>query len=599
MTDLIKTLGTIKPKIKKILSKFKTKAGEFDIPDMLYKLLLSWLLISAFYIANNDISFIEFYYFKQIKLSVFICAVAILWLILCKVKNKNFISILMIGTIVVYGVLATIKYSDFSFSVGCCIAAALLIFHTDTKAIHIAIHWSLPWIICGILIGAFTVFVGILCCLYYKNHWTSCFDFGLFAQMFYYMKETGLPLITCERDGLLSHLAVHFSPIFFLLLPIYMLVPSPCTLLILQAFIVASGAIPLMLICKNHKLTNWSAILFVVCYTLYPCFAGGCFTYIHENNFLAPLILWFILFAEQKKNIPTFVFAILVLIVKEDAAVYVAVISMYFIFTSKNYKCNFSLFIISIIYFITITHFLSKYGDGVMTGRYSNYMYDESDSLVTMLISLIKNPIYVLQQSFTQEKIIFILQMMLPLSFLPVITGCPKRLILMIPFLLINLMSNYQYQYNIGFQYGFGSGSILIYLSVINFADLKDGKKLLLISACSSVIIFFGLYYNRTDYIESYDNTAEQRETIDYALSLIPENASVVSSTFLLPNLSQRDEIYELETTSQKADYYVLDLRYSTDEYDVSEYLNDTYDTVFYAENTVGVFKCNSSYNSD
>ena len=115
MTDLIKTLGTIKPKIKKLLSKFKTKTGELDIPDMLYKLLLSWLLISAFYIANNDISFIEFYYFKQIKLSVFICAVAILWLILCKVKNKNFISILMIGTIVVYGVLATIKYSDFSW----------------------------------------------------------------------------------------------------------------------------------------------------------------------------------------------------------------------------------------------------------------------------------------------------------------------------------------------------------------------------------------------------------------------------------------------------------------------------------------------------
>ncbi len=596
MTAFNKTIGNIKPKAKDFLLKIRTKIPKYSIHYVLYKLLLSWLLISIFYIANSDISFTDFYYFEQIKLSVFICAVAVLWLILCKVQNIKFINVLMILTALVYGTLAATKYSDFSFSVGCCIAAALLILHTDIKAINIKIHRSAVWIVCVILIGGFSAFVGIICCMYYKNYWTSCFDFGLFAQMFHYMKEIGLPFITCERDGLLSHFAVHFSPIFYLLLPIYILVPSPCTLLILQAFVVASGAIPLMLICKNHKLTNWSAILFCVCYILYPCFAGSCFTYIHENNFLAPLILWFIFFAEQKKNIPTFVFAVLVLLVKEDAAVYVAVISLYFLFTQKNYKCNFSLLIISVIYFIVVTHFLKKYGDGVMTGRYSNYMYDGEDSFMTMIESLIQNPVYAVQQSFTQEKLIFILQMLLPLGFLPVITKCPKRLILLIPFLLINLMTNYQWQYNIGFQYGFGSGSLLIYLAVLNYSCLKDGRKWLLISACSSVIIFFGLYYNRTNYFETYENATEQRQTIDYALSLIPEDASVVSSTFILPNLSQRDEVYELERTNQTADYYVLDLRYTTDEFDVSDYLNDAYDVVYYKEDTIGVFKRNSLY---
>ena len=43
---------------------------------------------------------------------------------------------------------------------------------------------------------------------------TPTFDFGIFAQMFYNMKETGLPLTTVERDGLLSHCAVHMSPIY-------------------------------------------------------------------------------------------------------------------------------------------------------------------------------------------------------------------------------------------------------------------------------------------------------------------------------------------------------------------------------------------------
>ena len=54
--------------------------------------------------------------------------------------------------------------------------------------------------------------------------WTVCrvrsfsvptFDFGIFSQMFHSMKTTGLPITTVERDGALSHFAVHVSPIYY------------------------------------------------------------------------------------------------------------------------------------------------------------------------------------------------------------------------------------------------------------------------------------------------------------------------------------------------------------------------------------------------
>ena len=38
---------------------------------------------------------------------------------------------------------------------------------------------------------------------------------------------TGLPDVSCERDVLMSHFAVHISPIYYLLLPFYALFPSP------------------------------------------------------------------------------------------------------------------------------------------------------------------------------------------------------------------------------------------------------------------------------------------------------------------------------------------------------------------------------------
>ena len=573
-------------KIKRI----KSKLPYVDVRDMLFKLLLSWVLISTFYVASSDISFVNTFFFEKIKLSVFIVSTLTLWVILCKIKDKSFIRILMILGLLVYSILGAVGYTDFSFSVGCCIVIGIVVFLTDLSEIILKVHWSVPWIMAGALIVGFTFFVGMICCLYYQNHWTSCFDFGIFSQMFYYMKESGLPLVTCERDRLLSHFAVHFSPIYYLLLPIYMLIPDPRTLLVMQALIVASGVIPLLLICKNHKLSDPACCAFAVIYTLYPCFAGGCFTYIHENNFLAPLVLWLVYFCEKGKPVPKIVFTVLLLSVKEDAAVYVAVIALYFLFTDKNYKCNISILLLSVVYFITVTNRLAKYGDGVMTGRYDNYIYDGSGSLITMIFAVVKNPVYVLSQSFTEEKLLFILQMLLPLMFLPFITKNPKRFILIIPFLLINLMTNYQWQYNIGFQYGFGSGALLIYLAAVNYSELKNGK-VLLTALCSSAVIFFGLYYHRTDYFKSYEEATEQREIIDKALSLIPENASVASSTFLLPNLSQRDEIYELERTDKTAEYYVLDLRYQTEEYSLADHMNDDYEPVFYEDSVVAVFR--------
>ena len=48
---------------------------------------------------------------------------------------------------------------------------------------------------------------------------TPTYDFGIFAQMFHSMRTTLLPITTVERDGALSHFAVHVSPIYYLLLP--------------------------------------------------------------------------------------------------------------------------------------------------------------------------------------------------------------------------------------------------------------------------------------------------------------------------------------------------------------------------------------------
>lgn len=567
------------------------------------RLLAAWLLVSAGHLMVIslvfDVPFEEKSYYNGIRFIGFLLLVAAAAFLLGLVKKRMKLEFILVGSGMLYAISAVAAESDVYFAFGCSAAVALLLCYCNIEQTRAELKRKELWIAAVIMMVLFTFLVGGTGCLHYLNYWTPCYDFGIFSQMFHYMKETGLPLVTCERDGLLSHFAVHVSPIYYLLLPIFWLIPSPCTLLVMQALVVASGAVPLILICRQHKLSNLTALLFASVYLFYPAMSGGCFYYLHENCFLAPLLLWFFYFSEKDggrelcpDTLWMFVFGIITLGVKEDAAMYVAVVSLYFFFTKKRGKRNFIMFSVSVIYFVIVVSWLSAYGDGAMTGRYDNYIYDGSGSLVTMIKAVIQNPIYVVRECFRQEKLMFILQMLVPFAFLPLCSKKPVRLFLLIPFLLMNLMTDYVYQYDVTFQYCFGSGAMLFYLSVINYADMGERrKKQLLISVLSSLIIFTGMFTPELQYYNNYKNDSGRRRVIEEALELVPEDASVAAGTFYLTNLWDRDELYDLDRTKHECEYYVLDLRYSHTEYNLKQFQNDRYEEIYLEEDVIGIFR--------
>ena len=188
--------------------------------------------------------------------------------------------------------------------------------------------------IVGILLFAF---VGIITVYRYLTYSNSTFDFGIFTQMYENMKQTGSISTTLERNRVLSHFGVHFSPIFYIALPIYFIFPSPVTVQLIQAFMVALPVIPIVLISRKYKLSNWMTVGAVLLYALYPATAGGTLYDIHENCFLTFLILMAIWAIEKKKNILTAIMVLLVFFVKEDAPVYIMVLER-FIFSQEKTK---------------------------------------------------------------------------------------------------------------------------------------------------------------------------------------------------------------------------------------------------------------------
>lgn len=436
------------------------------------------------------------------------------------------------------------------------------------------------FLILACIVGAFFLFVSVWTVCRVCIFGSSTYDLGLFSQMFHSMKTTGLPTTTLERATTMSHFHVHVSPIYYLMLPFYCIFPSAKTLQVLQAAVLASAVIPLWKIGRLHGLKPLACLAVCAALLLFPSYSGGTGFDLHENCFLTPLILWTLYAIDAKKLPLTVVFSLLTLMVKEDAALYVAVLALWQILKTVRQKGNkrelllgFGLLIGALAWFLAVTSYLRNVGDGVMSYRYDNFIYDGSSSLFTVIKAVVMCPMKALAESFESQKLGYVLKTLLPVLFLPFFTRKYERFVLLIPYFLVNLMSDYKYQHDLFFQYSFGSAAFLIYLTAINLADLKWQQ---LHAALPAAACAFGLLFVCTDIaptalrvVKTQCEYSSYYGRIEDTLALIPEDASVSSGAFYTPQLSEREIIYDLFYCSKQqllsTQYVVLDVNLTID----------------------------------
>ena len=573
----------------------------FSPPNFLRRLLLAWLFVSTLQYTLLDTSLKNLEGLDGLAAMSFpllLCGVLVVFLLLstaawffCTERAERWGLFLCFGW---YTIVAVSASFTVPFLIACIAILVILGVYAVLGVADSSIRPTETLTECrkwwGIGLTAmfavlFLIFVCTLTICRVRSFAAPTYDFGIFSQMFHNMRTTGVPNTTCERDGLLSHFKVHVSPIYYLLLPFYMLFPSPTTLQVLQALVLASAVIPLWLLARRHALPPLVCALLCGLLLFYPAYAGGTSYDLHENKFLTPLLLWLFYFIDCRKLWGITLTGCLVLMVKEDAPVYVAVIALWLVLSGLLQKgkerrwsllTGFGMLVVSVAYFLAVTTYLARGGDGVMTYRYSNFMYDGSESLLTVVKAVLLSPMKTIFECADKEKLEFLLYTMLPLLFLPFWTRRYERFVLLIPYLLINLMSDYQYQHNIFFQYTYGSTACLFYLTVVNLMDLRcwaqsrmpkntNWSTILLTGTALvvSVVCFSqSIGPQAGSYLERYTSNRTLYTQISESLDAIPEDASVAATTFYTVPLSNRSVLYDIRYCTQEhlleSEYIVL-----------------------------------------
>ena len=484
----------------------------------------------------------------------------------------------------------------------------------------------------------------------YQSLSTPSYDFNLFAQMFHSMAKTGRPITTLERNIPLSHFKVHLSPIFYLLLPVYLLVRDPVVLNLAQGFIVASGIIPMVLITRHFGFSKKLQFAFCLIYFVSTAFITSNFYDLHENVFLVPLLFWLIWAIEKKNKRGLILFTFLTLMIKEDAALYVWALAVFIVLDRKMIREGIAMFLASGVWFILAITYLNTFGDGAMTGRYESLIAIPALSLLAVPYAVWRNPGFILSQIFQPNKLSYLIQMLAPLGFMPLLHRKLSPWVLLIPFLLMNLMVDYPFQSDMRFQYNYGSYTLLFYMAMLFIADYVSPEKsnescpskvhchslfpkktqdqgqakaevpkkdpegfqpvfarrmsllpqILIILAIASGSLFS--WYHLKDYEEYPRELIENREqlaSMKAAMDGIPKDASVLASSFLTGYLYEREALYDVTYNLTwdsyfPADYIVLDLRpyYEIDQdHFLSRFLNDGYETVVHLDQQIIVLK--------
>ena len=481
--------------------------------------------------------------------------------------------------------------------------AVLLLIHNSPIKQYLERYRKLLTYVIFSLAALYIVYLSVVFVYKVKTFDGSTFDIGLFSQMFHRMSTDLTAITTLERDRVLSHFAVHISPIFYLMLPFYKLFPHVETLEVLQIWVVFSAVIPLRLLLSKLNLSKLANILTVLWFVLLPVLttAGG--YHLHENCFLVPLIFWVFYFIVSEKKWGILISTILLLLVKEDAFIYVISLGMYFLTQNRFNLTNktkqwlvLTEFLLPLLYFALALLILSKFGEGGMVSRFDAFLLKDENGILAVFKNLVLHPSFAISHLFMAKKLGYLFLMLAPLCFLPLLQRNWSTYFLALPLVVINLLPDWPYQYDIGFQYSYGSGALLFIMALLALEDLKLHKYInekMVISFIFVGIIFSGTILHRltqswSSNIGYYQQNKEKFEAIKYGLEILPENASIVTEGGYTPALRKHRALYDIFYHNQrKADPsidYVVIPREQKGKNDVYDPIIASYEELGYKE---------------
>lgn len=326
----------------------------------------------------------------------------------------------------------------------------------------------------AVLWGGFLGYSALFSYFTLLDHWnlsTTIYDLGIYDNILWQTAHGFFLDCTFIKGG--DHSVAHFDPILWVLAQFYRFFPRAETLLVVQTVWLASGVFPLWKLAVLRLRNEWVAACLVLVYLLSPGLHGINMFDFHSLALIVPMVMWAVYALDSGSFRGYWVAIAALLVTREDVSLINCFIAAYALLSGRT-RTGLVTVAVSLIYLVAIKRFAMPDPGLLMAANkaYSyTYYYEEmiphaKEGVRGLLITLVTNPLWALTVLFKEEKLLFLLHLVLPLLGLPFVAG--RKAILTVYGMLFIGLATRKHVYSLSFHYS----SLLLPML---FAALPDG----------------------------------------------------------------------------------------------------------------------------
>ena len=436
-----------------------------------------------------------------------------------------------------------------------------------------------PELVLAALVWAYVAVFGTLTWRHHGAYGTFGFDMGIHDQGIWLTSRFVEPFVTVRGMNYYGH---HVNLVAVLYVPFYWLGAGPRFLYLTETVALALGAVPLFLLARlrfgsgrdgartagrdGARTAGWWALVPAAAWLLHPSVQWINWWHWHpEAMAITPLLFaWW--FAVRRRWWPFAGCVGLALLCKEDVALAVLMLGVVLLLVRfgggvgatavRHLRAGVTTALAGLAWFLACTRLVIPAILGT-TPFYERQLFPEfGDSLGSVLWNIVTSPTKVASLAFESGRIEYYAKLLGPFGVLAPVAGFPMLLI-GAPQVGVNVLSSLTGTYDIRFQY---SSVVLVAVALASVEGVgwlwRSRRRSVRFLALTAVLamavgaVAGNMAWSPSPLGREFDSgiwarRVPRHDTFDRAVRMVPEEASVSASYYLIPHLAHRREAYE------------------------------------------------------
>lgn len=430
------------------------------------------------------------------------------------------------------------------------------------------------WPVLGVLVLAYAALFSAAAIYKLHSFWMG-FDLSVHEQVLWNTIHGRLAEVSAFGSTR-SYLGIDIIVVELLLAPLYALFPRTETMLVLQATLAATGAVPLFLIARDRSgMASYGLLAALLYFAALPIQYAILYEF-QIRTVGTVFFLWAFLFFERRRFWWFLLAGLLAIWTRSDGGFVLAAMGLYALIHRRGWPwvvvpAGVGLGWVVLCVAVLIPAFRDQH-DFLYTLIYA-WM---GNSPAEMLQTLLLRPGYVAAHVFTAPKLDYLIALLAPLLFLPLLR--PDILLMAAPPLMLNLLSLDRMHWSIRYHYQAFVVPFLLIATIYAISERHpatsdrprsiSGHWSLVVLLLVAALVAQLLLQSPLIRLATRPHDTQRIATAQELMALVPPDAPLSVTSTLAPHMARRRELFHFPgddviypaRLSEQGDYLLADL---------------------------------------